>query len=39
MALFIISIPLMVAAAAVAIIPLIVMSHKHHRQTAQATAK
>ena len=39
MALLIISVPLMVAAVAVAVIPLIVLSHKHHRQTAQAAAK
>jgi len=34
MALFIISVPLMIAAVAIAVIPLIAMSHKHHRRTA-----
>ncbi len=34
MALFIISVPLMIAAVAVTVIPLIAMSHKHHRRTA-----
>jgi flagellar basal body-associated protein FliL len=37
MALFIISVPLMIAAVAMAVIPLIVMSHKHHRRTATQT--
>ncbi len=38
MALFIISVPLMIAAVAVAVIPLIVLSHKHHRPTAPETS-
>ncbi len=37
MALFIISVPLMVAAVATAVIPLIAVSHKHHRRTATQT--
>ena len=37
MALFIVSVPLMIAAVAVAVIPLIAMSHKHHRRAAVQT--
>jgi len=36
MALFIITVSLRVAAVAVAAIPLVVLSHKHHRQSASA---
>lgn len=34
MTLFIISVPLMIVAVAIAVIPLIAMSHKHHRRVA-----
>jgi len=34
MALFIITVPLMVAAVAVAVIPLVVLSHEHHCSSA-----
>jgi len=38
MALFIISVPLMIAAVAIAVVPLVAMSHKHHRRAATVGA-
>lgn len=37
MALFVISVPLMIAAVAVAVVPLLALSRKHHRHTATVT--